>query len=196
MREFCSCRRGALRFASPLRSPARYGVGLLIPMANAGRDGRNFFLFACPKRKNQRETTLGRGRLRFLPLPRPTLIETPKRGAPLLEHPRADRIRPGVSCIFSVSPPERLPPHQGEASAATVGVFPPGGDGPRPCMGAEGFRSSIGTIHESPADPHRCKNRGGTRCSYHPGLYPKKRKTKNSSPSPPSTQFLKNSQNG
>ncbi len=58
-------------------------------------EGRNFFLFACPKRKNQRETTLGRGRLRFLPLPRPTLIETPKRGDPLLDHPRVVRIRPG-----------------------------------------------------------------------------------------------------
>ena len=60
------------------------------------RGERIFFLFACPKRKNQRETTLGRGRLRFLPLPRPTLMETPKRGAPLLDLPRADRIRPGM----------------------------------------------------------------------------------------------------
>ena len=92
---FRSCRRGALRFASPLRSPARYDLRFLIPPANAG-EGRIFFLFACPKRKNQRETTLGRGRLRFLPLPRPTLIETPKRGDPLLEHPQAVRIRPGV----------------------------------------------------------------------------------------------------
>ena len=60
---------------------------------------RNFFLFACPKRKNQRETTLGRGRLRFLPLPRPTLMETPKRGDPLLDLPRAVRIRPGGSAF-------------------------------------------------------------------------------------------------
>ena len=60
------------------------------------RGERIFFLFACPKRKNQRETTLGRGRLRFLPLPRPTLMETPKRGAPLLDLPRADRIRQGL----------------------------------------------------------------------------------------------------
>ena len=36
--------------------------------------------------------------MRFLPLPRPTLFETPKRGDPLLEHPRAVRIRPGVLC--------------------------------------------------------------------------------------------------
>ena len=32
--------------------------------------------------------------MRFLPLPRPTLMETPKRGASLLEHPRTVRIRP------------------------------------------------------------------------------------------------------
>ena len=77
-----------------MRSPAQYGPRLRIASANAKR-GMVFFLFACPKRKNQRETTLGRGRLRFLPLPRPTLIQTPKRGDPLLDHPRAVRIRPG-----------------------------------------------------------------------------------------------------
>ena len=84
-----------------------YVVGATLAVARAvrswfaGRFGeyarrRVFFLFACPKRKKQRETTLGRGRLRFLPLPRPTLIETPKRGDPLLDLPRAVRIRPGV----------------------------------------------------------------------------------------------------
>ena len=106
------CPEGAIGEPSVLLRPSGHAVGapsaslrpcgrprgtvLVCRVLWRMRGERIFFLFACPKRKNQRETTLGRGRLRFLPLPRPTLIETPKRGDPLLEHPQAVRIRPGV----------------------------------------------------------------------------------------------------
>ena len=146
-------RRGALRFASPLWSPARAAsppclkgggpqgrgdidsvdprgtvLGLADPFGGY-EERRIFFLFACPKRKNQRETTLGRGRLRFLPLPRPTLFETPKRGDPLLEHPRAVRIRLGVL---------RLPGF-------------PAGRGQAPPLHEDGMLLlPVGAIHESP----------------------------------------------
>ena len=76
-----------------------------------------FFLFACPKRKKQRETTLGRGRLRFLPLPRPTLMETPKRGAPPLGTPLGGTHSPGAS----VSP--SCLPLRGRCREATKGVL-------------------------------------------------------------------------
>ncbi len=112
------------------------------------REETIFFLFACPKRKNQRETTLGRGRLRFLPLPRPTLIETPKRGAPLLDHPRALRIRPGGSVFFRFPRRSACLPLRGRCRAATVGAFPPDGDKPRPYMGTEGFRPCALPVQE------------------------------------------------
>ena len=107
------------------------------------RGERIFFLFACPKRKNQRETTLGRGRLRFLPLPRPTLFETPKRGAPLLAPPGSYGFARGF-CISQVPPPERLPPPQGEVSRSDGGGLPAGrgqapplhGDGRFPALRA------------------------------------------------------------
>ena len=81
------------------------------------RGERIFFLFACPKRKNQRETILGRGRLRFLPLPRPTLMETPKRGAPPLGTPLGGTHSPGAS----VSP--SCLPLRGRCREATKGVL-------------------------------------------------------------------------
>ena len=100
-----------------MRSPARYGLGFTVRFGKCVRR-RIFFLFACPKRKNQRETTLGRGRLRFLPLPRPTLMETPKRGDPLLDHPRAVRIRPGLLHSFGSSAGRgRAPPLRQDGNA-------------------------------------------------------------------------------
>ena len=161
---FRSCRRGALRFASPLRSPARYDLRFLIPPANAG-EGRNFFLFACPKRKNQRETTLGRGRLRFLPLPRPTLMETPKRGDPLLDLPRAVRIRP--MALYPFDSPAGRPqgsPLQDVCSHGPTGYAPGSGHkiSIRPPKGGH-HNYSLFTIHSSLFTLHYSLF---TNCSY------------------------------
>ena len=99
--------------------------------------------------------------MRFLPLPRPTLIETPKRGDPLLEHPQAVRIRPGFLHL-SVFPAGRLtigspsggavelseteggsPGRYGFARGFCISqVSPPGGDKPRPYTITEGSRSN------------------------------------------------------
>ena len=118
-------------------------------------------------------------------------METPKRGEPLLEHPRANRIRPGDLRLpdsprragtspaptwgrngFRLStgrPTIGSPPggavEQSETEGGSPGSYgfargfcisqvpPPGGDKPRPYMGTEGFRFTVGEIHESPAGP-------------------------------------------
>ena len=177
---FRLCRTGALRFASPLWSPARaasppclkgggpQGLGNIDSVDPRGtvlgladpfgeyEERQIFFLFARPKRKNQRETTLGRGRLRFLPLPRPTLMEMPKRGDPLLEHPRAVRIRPGLLYLFGLPAghPPLASPSGGGVAKQRKGRSPPGGDEPRPY--SEKVRSR--SISNCPGDDLCTKN--------------------------------------
>ena len=107
--------------------------------------------------------------MRFLPLPRPTLIETPKRGDPLLDLPRAVRIRPGFLHLsdfpagrLTIGSPSGGAVELSETEGGSPGsygfargfcisqIFPPGGDKPRPYTGTEGFLFSVGAIHESP----------------------------------------------
>ena len=110
--------------------------------------------------------------MRFLPLPRPTLMETPKRGDPLLEHPQAVRIRPGFLHLsdfpagrLTIGSPSGGAVELSETEGGSPGsygfargfcisqVSPPGGDKPRPYTGTEDFLFSVGAIHESPGGP-------------------------------------------
>ena len=110
---FRSCRRGALRFAPPLRSPARYGLGLPGALANARRE--DILSLCLSKEKEPKRNDTREGKIAISSPPETYPNGNAQEGSAPLESPPGGPDSPGV--------------------AASPRFSLPGGDEPRPYMG-------------------------------------------------------------